>query len=93
MVAHDGLARAIRPAHSPLDGDTIFALADPVAVSAEVTTPAHVEATAPSHVEAPGLDMVALCVASAEATQQAIQCAITHAAGTHGRLSFSDLAL
>jgi L-aminopeptidase/D-esterase-like protein len=27
VAAHDGLARAIRPAHSPLDGDTIFALA------------------------------------------------------------------
>lgn len=26
-VAHDGLARAVRPAHSPLDGDTFFALA------------------------------------------------------------------
>ncbi|GIF18662.1 hypothetical protein Ate02nite_13920 [Paractinoplanes tereljensis] len=26
-VAHDGLARAIRPAHSMFDGDTIFALA------------------------------------------------------------------
>jgi L-aminopeptidase/D-esterase-like protein len=26
VAAHDGLARAIRPAHSPLDGDTIFAL-------------------------------------------------------------------
>jgi L-aminopeptidase/D-esterase-like protein len=26
-VAHDGLARAIRPAHSMLDGDTIFGLA------------------------------------------------------------------
>ncbi len=26
-VAHDGLARAIRPAHSLVDGDTIFALA------------------------------------------------------------------
>lgn len=26
-VAHDGLARALRPAHSLLDGDTIFALA------------------------------------------------------------------
>ena len=33
-VAHDGLARAIRPAHSMFDGDTVFALAtgsgDPV---------------------------------------------------------------
>lgn len=27
MMAQDGLARAIRPAHSPFDGDTIFALA------------------------------------------------------------------
>jgi len=26
-VAHDGLARAIRPAHTDLDGDTVFALA------------------------------------------------------------------
>jgi putative pantetheine hydrolase len=25
-VAHDGLARALRPAHGPLDGDTLFAL-------------------------------------------------------------------
>ncbi|MGV9714086.1 P1 family peptidase [Gordonia sp. NPDC003424] len=27
MAAHDGLARAIVPAHSPLDGDTVFAVA------------------------------------------------------------------
>jgi L-aminopeptidase/D-esterase-like protein len=27
QMAHDGLARAIVPAHTPLDGDTIFALA------------------------------------------------------------------
>ncbi len=27
MMAHDGLARAVRPAHSPFDGDTIFAVA------------------------------------------------------------------
>lgn len=27
MSAQDGLARAIRPAHTPLDGDTVFALA------------------------------------------------------------------
>ena len=25
-MAHDGLARAVRPAHTPVDGDTIFAL-------------------------------------------------------------------
>ena len=26
MMAQDGLARAIRPAHTPMDGDTLFAL-------------------------------------------------------------------
>ena len=34
MVAHDGIARAVRPAHSPLDGDTLFALSTaPVAAA------------------------------------------------------------
>lgn len=27
MMAHDGMARAIRPVHSPIDGDSVFALA------------------------------------------------------------------
>ncbi len=27
IMAHDGLARAIRPVHTPFDGDTIFVLA------------------------------------------------------------------
>ena len=27
VAAHDGLARTIRPCHTPLDGDTVFALA------------------------------------------------------------------
>ncbi|GGN01651.1 hydrolase [Thermus composti] len=27
IMAHDGLARALRPAHTPLDGDAVFALA------------------------------------------------------------------
>lgn len=38
IAAHDGLARAVRPAHTPMDGDTIFAVStgqkaapDPVA--------------------------------------------------------------
>lgn len=26
MAGHDGIARAVRPAHSPLDGDTLFAV-------------------------------------------------------------------
>jgi L-aminopeptidase/D-esterase-like protein len=27
MMAQDGIARALRPAHTPYDGDTVFALA------------------------------------------------------------------
>ena len=27
ISAHDGLARTVRPAHTPMDGDTVFALA------------------------------------------------------------------
>jgi L-aminopeptidase/D-esterase-like protein len=26
MMSHDGLARTINPAHTPMDGDTLFAL-------------------------------------------------------------------
>ncbi len=28
MMAHDGFARAVRPAHTPFDGDTVFVLAE-----------------------------------------------------------------
>lgn len=37
QMAHDGLARAIRPAHTMLDGDTIFALATGSAGRANVS--------------------------------------------------------
>jgi L-aminopeptidase/D-esterase-like protein len=38
-VAHDGLARAIRPAHSMFDGDTVFALSTGSVVSTGQQTP------------------------------------------------------
>lgn len=37
QMAHDGLARTIRPAHTMFDGDTIFALATGQGVGADVT--------------------------------------------------------
>ena len=40
-TAHDGLARSIRPAHTPVDGDTVFALATG---AVEVPPPADVPA-------------------------------------------------
>ncbi len=45
IAAQDGLARAIRPAHTPMDGDTVFALAtgavevDPVAETPAALSP------------------------------------------------------
>lgn len=38
QMAHDGLARAIVPAHTPWDGDTMFALATGELEDADVTT-------------------------------------------------------
>ena len=41
IAAHDGLARSIRPAHTPLDGDMVFALATgAVEVAPSVDAPA-----------------------------------------------------
>jgi L-aminopeptidase/D-esterase-like protein len=37
QMAHDGLARAVRPAHTMMDGDTIFALATGTAGRANVS--------------------------------------------------------
>lgn len=45
MAAHDGLARAIRPAHTPYDGDAVFVLATgAVAVPPAPDTPAAMSA-------------------------------------------------
>jgi L-aminopeptidase/D-esterase-like protein len=43
MMAHDGMARAVRPAHTPFDGDTIFALASGAApLGGTLTRAAHI---------------------------------------------------
>ena len=52
MVAHDGIARAVRPAHTLYDGDTVFCLA---------TGPAAAPYDA---VEAVATDLVAQAIAS-----------------------------
>jgi len=55
-IAHDGLARAIRPVHTMFDGDTIFALAtgagaaaDPLAFHSILTTAADTFSRAVAH--------------------------------------------
>jgi L-aminopeptidase/D-esterase-like protein len=59
VMAHDGLSRAVLPAHAPMDGDTIFAagtgkraLADPLA---ELTELGHVAAIAVARAVARGV--------------------------------------
>jgi L-aminopeptidase/D-esterase-like protein len=48
VAAHDGLARTIRPCHTPLDGDTVFALATgAVEVDPDPTTPASMSPEVP----------------------------------------------
>jgi L-aminopeptidase/D-esterase-like protein len=43
MMAQDGIARAVRPAHTPFDGDTVFALASAeVALDANLLRAAHI---------------------------------------------------
>jgi L-aminopeptidase/D-esterase-like protein len=48
VAAHDGLARTIRPCHTPMDGDTVFALATgAVEVPPDPTTPASMSPDVP----------------------------------------------
>jgi L-aminopeptidase/D-esterase-like protein len=69
QVAHDGLARTIRPVHTPMDGDTLFA-------AATGTVDPQVQEALPTD----GL-AVLLSVMAAEATAQAVLRAIRAAQG------------
>ncbi|QCQ90611.1 P1 family peptidase [Rhodococcus sp. SGAir0479] len=84
VAGHDGMARAIRPAHSPLDGDTIFALATG---THEVPPPAGVPAAFPN--ELPILD--AVCTAAAQCVQRAIVDAVLAATTVAGVPSYRDV--
>jgi L-aminopeptidase/D-esterase-like protein len=79
MTAHDGLARAIRPAHSPLDGDTLFAVATGSA------TPTPQEAPIIPRGMNPNVALVAAIVeAAATVVQRAIVKAVIAAAPVAG---------
>lgn len=84
MAAHDGLARAIRPAHSPLDGDTLFAVAT-----------GRVE-TERSPLVPPGMNpdvavVAALGAAAAEMVHAAIVDAVVNATSVAGVPSMRDV--
>ncbi|MFX0574341.1 P1 family peptidase [Nocardia nepalensis] len=82
-TAHDGLARAIRPAHSPLDGDTLFALATGTARTAAAPMPP----AFPSDL----LILDAVCTAAAVCVERAIVDAILSAHSVAGIPAYSDL--
>lgn len=78
MTGHDGIARAVRPAHSPLDGDTLFAVSVPKTV---------VEAGEEVAVEKRAL----LGEAAAACVEAAIVDAVVSAASAHGLTAWCDL--
>ncbi|MEU2257932.1 P1 family peptidase [Nocardia xishanensis] len=84
-TAHDGLARAVRPAHSPLDGDTLFALATGTAQPARVPLPP----AFPDDL----LLLDALCTAAALCVERAIVDAVLTATPVAGIPTYTDLFL
>jgi len=79
IAAHDGLARTIRPAHTPMDGDTVFALATgavevaPEAAS-ETPVPAALSPETPliTAVGAAGADCLARAVLAGVLTAESV---------------------
>ena len=79
MCGHDGLARAIRPAHAPMDGDTLFALSS-------------ADAADSGNAEPVGSDVVALLAAmAADAVQMAIVDAVMSATGRAEVAALSEM--
>ncbi|OBK12630.1 P1 family peptidase [Mycobacterium asiaticum] len=84
IAAHDGLARALRPAHTPLDGDTIFALATgAVEVPPAADTPA---AMSPET----GL-LTAVGAAAADCLSRAVLAGVTAAESVAGIPAYRDV--
>ncbi|ALG84359.1 P1 family peptidase [Gordonia phthalatica] len=86
MSGHDGLARAVRPAHSPLDGDTLFAVATgekQAAVDEDVEVPVGMDQDTPV--------VAALAEAAATVVQRAIVSAVVSATGIAGIPAFRDV--
>ncbi len=68
MMAHDGLARTIKPIHTPFDGDTIFA----------ISTGTHTDdqALEPKTAKAAALDLAVMGTLAADCMAQAIMRAV-----------------
>jgi L-aminopeptidase/D-esterase-like protein len=84
VAAHDGLARTLRPCHTPLDGDTVFALATgAVEVPPDPTTPASMSPEVPL--------MTVIGEAAADCLARAVMVGVLAAQGAAGIPTYRDL--
>lgn len=84
VAAHDGLARTLRPCHTPLDGDTVFALATgAVEVPPDPQTPASMSPEVPL--------LTALGAAAADCLARAVLAGVLAAQPTAGIPTYRDL--
>ena len=91
MAGHDGLARAIRPAHLPMDGDTLFCLATGT-FRATGALEGEKDPAGPSASDSVDPAVLALLsAAAADAVEHAIVDAVTAAESRAGVPSFTDL--
>jgi L-aminopeptidase/D-esterase-like protein len=84
VAAHDGLARTIRPCHTPLDGDTVFALATgAIEVPPDPTTPASMSPETPL--------ITAIGAAAADCLARAVLVGLMAAESVAGIPSYRDM--
>ncbi|MGB3302382.1 P1 family peptidase [Gordonia sp. (in: high G+C Gram-positive bacteria)] len=86
MSGHDGLARAIRPAHSPLDGDTLFAVA-----TGEKSADPEAAVVVPPGMDPDTAIVAALAEVSATVVQRAIVSAVVAATSVAGIPAYRDI--
>jgi len=84
IAAHDGVARAVRPAHTPMDGDTIFAVSTGRAAPPESGIPV------PSGLRADAAVVAAVGHAAAVVTRRAVINAVVAATSVAGIPSLTD---
>jgi L-aminopeptidase/D-esterase-like protein len=84
VAAHDGLARAIRPSHTPLDGDTVFALATG---AVEVAPPPDV----PASLSPETTVVTAVGVAAADCLARAVLVGVLAAGSVAGIPTYRDV--
>jgi L-aminopeptidase/D-esterase-like protein len=84
VAAHDGLARTIRPCHTPLDGDTVFALATgAIEVPPDPETPASMSPEVPL--------ITAVGAAAADALARAVLVGVLAAESVAGIPTYRDM--